>query len=201
MSVEKVTKTVRRCVCKLPDCPGKGEPWFSKDDKIPARCRWCQNYSWNGLDRRHKNAKESANVESVTKVVNRCVCELPDCPGKREPWFSKDDKIPARCRWCKSTNWNGQGDRRRKNATSRWMRIRVCEHCGGTDWVQDSFGAMVCAHCVKITKPAIQPKPKPAEKKTGHALGCKCTLCWMAHAKKPSATITLPKPRKVRNPE
>ena len=52
MSVEKVTKTVNRCVCQLPDCPGKGKPWLSKTERVPDRCAYCLRRTWNGTDLR-----------------------------------------------------------------------------------------------------------------------------------------------------
>ena len=53
MSVEEITQVVYKCICPLPDCPGKGEPWVSRPGKgIPDRCRWCGRYTWNGHDRR-----------------------------------------------------------------------------------------------------------------------------------------------------
>jgi lipoate synthase len=37
----RVEKIVNRCVCEWSGCPGKGKPWYSKDEKIPKRCHWC----------------------------------------------------------------------------------------------------------------------------------------------------------------
>ncbi len=152
------------------------------------------------------------SVEKITKVVNRCICELPDCIGAGRPWDSKDEKIPKRCSWCKRTGWNGQ-DRRRKNEQSQWVRVRQCSACGGTEWVQNAEGIEVCAHCSTsaphavqtAAAPAKQPKPTcsaAAGSNAGHASGCKCTLCQIKRAKKSKpAPVTLPKPRKVRSIE
>lgn len=61
---EKITKTVYRCTCDLPDCGkinpagidkgGKPRHWDSKDDQIPDRCSWCKRRTWDGQDRRRK---------------------------------------------------------------------------------------------------------------------------------------------------
>jgi hypothetical protein len=141
------------------------------------------------------------SVEKITKVVNRCVCELPDCIGKGRPWDSKDEKIPKRCSWCKRTGWNGQ-DRRRKDGQYEWVRVRQCSTCGGTQWIQNAEGIEVCAHC---SAAALQPSPAAAPaKKTAaaHTPGCKCTLCQIKRAKKSKpAVVKLPKPRKVKRIE
>jgi hypothetical protein len=209
VSVEKVTIVVNRCVCKLPDCIGKGRPWESDDENIPKRCRWCKRSSWNGQDLRYNNAPHPAgSVEKVTKTRYRCVCELPDCLGQGQPWFSKDEKIPARCRWCKRISWNGRQDLRRKNAQSTLMRVRVCKRCSGIEWALDANGVEVCVRCAGLAPTPGASRlelPKPAEKNTSHAPGCKCTLCQIKHGKTPAVGptkgIALPKPRKVRNPE
>lgn len=58
MSVRKVTKVVWECICNRPTCVGRtkefpqGTPWYSKDDKIPERCNWCGQYTWNRTDKR-----------------------------------------------------------------------------------------------------------------------------------------------------
>jgi len=54
VSVERITKTVYKCVCELPDCPGRKKPWESKGDKIPRACKWCYRRTWNGTDLRPK---------------------------------------------------------------------------------------------------------------------------------------------------
>ncbi len=60
--IKKVTRVCYRCVCDLPDCPGKGRPWFSQDEEIPKRCSWCKRYTWNGPDKRFTLASESPSV-------------------------------------------------------------------------------------------------------------------------------------------
>ncbi len=60
MSVRKIRKTVNECRCELPDCPSKGAPWISKDEKIPERCRTCLRYTWNNVDRRKKKPAKKA---------------------------------------------------------------------------------------------------------------------------------------------
>ena len=52
MSAEKIKSTRYRCRCELPDCPGKGEPWLSKGNRVPERCNWCLRRTWNGTDKR-----------------------------------------------------------------------------------------------------------------------------------------------------
>ncbi len=52
MSVQKITQVRYQCRCDLPDCPGQGRPWISKDDHIPERCNYCGRRTWNGQDKR-----------------------------------------------------------------------------------------------------------------------------------------------------
>jgi hypothetical protein len=139
------------------------------------------------------------SVKQVIKTVNECVCEWDDCPGKGKPWFSKDERIPKHCHWCHRTTWNGI-DLRLKTQGTRWTRVRQCPTCGGTEWTNDAAGKSVCAHCAGTAAPTTA-KPKPTGKDAAHAPGCTCTLCRMKRAKKPAATIALPKPKRVRNPE
>jgi hypothetical protein len=196
MSVEKVKITVNRCVCGLPGCIGKRKPWYSRDEQIPQRCNWCKRSTWNRSDRRYKEgqSQETSSVEKVTITVNRCVCELPDCCGNRKPWHSKDERIPARCKWCFSSVWN-RPDRRRKDGHSQWARIRQCTVCGGIEWVTNDQGEQVCAHCSGATSaPASQPQP--AVQPIRHASGCTCTICTIQ--RNSIAPIVLPKPRKIR---
>jgi hypothetical protein len=44
-------------------------------------------------------------AEEITVKRYRCVCKRPNCPGKRRPWLSKEDKIPEQCSWCKRPTW------------------------------------------------------------------------------------------------
>jgi hypothetical protein len=62
MSVRKITKTIYRCTCELPDCPshkpnGEVDSWDSKSNVIPPRCNFCHRYTWNGVDRRRADTK------------------------------------------------------------------------------------------------------------------------------------------------
>ena len=120
-------------------------------------------------------------IEKITKVVNRCTCDLPDCgkknpagidpvTGKPRPWDSETEEIPKRCSWCKRRNWNGPTRRQYK-----WTRVKKCIVCGGLDWIQTAGGEEVCAHCNPHAAPAPAtdantiklPKPKrvrPVEK-------------------------------------
>ena len=52
MSATKISLTRYECRCELPDCPGKGQPWVSRDAGIPERCTWCGRRTWNGRDKR-----------------------------------------------------------------------------------------------------------------------------------------------------
>lgn len=52
MSVKKITTTIYRCTCELPDC---GKSWRSVGAQIPERCRWCGRRTWNGQDLRPKH--------------------------------------------------------------------------------------------------------------------------------------------------
>lgn len=76
MSVEKITKTVLRCRCELPNCPSRDPktgivtPWESKDEKIPARCPRCGRHSWNGVDRRRWAQVRIPPPGSTTKTRN-----------------------------------------------------------------------------------------------------------------------------------
>ena len=64
MSATLVNKKVYRCVCELPDCRGKGRPWYSKDKTIPKRCTWCGRYTWNP-DRIDKRVPKNARPDSI----------------------------------------------------------------------------------------------------------------------------------------
>jgi len=139
------------------------------------------------------------SVEKVVKTVNKCVCERADCPGKGKPWFSVDERIPKRCHWCHRTTWTGV-DLRFKSVGPRWTRARLCPTCGGTKWTTNAAGKAVCIHCTTAAAAPATAEAKPS-KEAAHSPGCTCTLCRMKRAKKPTATIALPKPKKVRNPE
>jgi hypothetical protein len=52
MSATKITLSRYECRCELPDCPGKGLSWISKDPIIPERCAFCGRRTWNGRDKR-----------------------------------------------------------------------------------------------------------------------------------------------------
>jgi len=123
------------------------------------------------------------SIRKTTKTVYECICELPDCPGKGEPWISQDERIPKRCRWCGHYSWNGQ-DRRRKADGYVFVRARQCTTCGGTEWIKDGAGRDVCATCAQV-KPNRHPASPTTAKKTA--------------AK--TAAIKLPRPRKVRSVE
>ena len=74
--IEKITKTVYRCTCELADCcgidpkTGQPRPWESEGEKIPERCSWCKRRSWNGQDRRRKDAAAAPRYQFVR--VKRC---------------------------------------------------------------------------------------------------------------------------------
>jgi hypothetical protein len=135
------------------------------------------------------------SVKQVVQIINECVCEWDDCPGKGKPWHSKDENIPKRCHWCHRTTWNGE-DLRLKSQKTSWVRVRQCPTCGGTEWAKDATGESVCVHCAGSGAPTIT-KPKPI----AHVPACTCTLCRAKRAKRKAAAIALPKPKRVRNPE
>ncbi len=123
------------------------------------------------------------SIKKTTKVVYECICELPDCPGKGQPWYSQDEAIPKRCRWCGHYSWNGV-DRRRKTQGSSFVRLRQCSTCNGTKWTRNAEGAEVCATChpsAKATAPLIANQKR--------------------RGRPPSSQLALglPKPRKVRS--
>ena len=60
MSAKKITLTRYECKCELKNCPGKGNPWISKDAGIPERCTFCGRRTWNRTDLR-KNTFITAN--------------------------------------------------------------------------------------------------------------------------------------------
>ena len=60
MSAKKISLTRYECICELKDCPGKGQPWISRDPMVPERCNWCGCRTWNGNDKR-KNVLLTAN--------------------------------------------------------------------------------------------------------------------------------------------
>ena len=152
------------------------------------------------------------SVEKITVVRYRCVCELPDCPGrdpktgKPRPWLSRDDAIPKRCSWCKMRNWNGHADKRLKQDGANWVRVRQCTVCGGTEFAEGHDGLPVCVRCSSAPLTA-GPKKQPAAAapaRPEHAPGCTCLTCKLEHEphgkpKRPKrAAIELPKPKKVR---
>jgi hypothetical protein len=54
MSVQKITKAVYRCTCEL--C---GAVWDTKDFRIPPRCNGCHRYTWNNVDRRRQEFRDT----------------------------------------------------------------------------------------------------------------------------------------------
>lgn len=70
MSVEEITTVRNRCVCELPDCIGKGRPWYSKGKTIPQRCRWCHSRTWNG----RQDKRYTQNSVSWVRVRKCDVC-------------------------------------------------------------------------------------------------------------------------------
>jgi len=164
--------------------------------------------------------------EKILLTFYRCTCELPDCPGKGKPWETRvEPKHGSHCKWCHRTSWNGV-DRRRKgwrqpslpapdfaiqpersgvpadrSTSAGWL---IAEQNSGqagaktpgqqTDAIATSGGR------VTIARPAG----------TGHALGCKCTVCQMQTGEivrgprrqvHVGGVVKLPKPDKVRSIE
>lgn len=72
MAAEEITVKRYRCTCNLPKCPGKGQPWLSKEDKIPTRCKWCGRYTWNGKDKKspvRRQIMDAALASGATAIT------------------------------------------------------------------------------------------------------------------------------------
>ncbi len=54
--IRKVQIEALECRCNLPDCPSKGEPWFSLGKRPPIACSTCKSREWNGVKKRRKPA-------------------------------------------------------------------------------------------------------------------------------------------------
>ena len=63
MSAKRITIKTWECVCELPDCPGGGASWVSRDGKLPKRCRWCKRLTWNGPDKRLRKTKKMTQAQ------------------------------------------------------------------------------------------------------------------------------------------
>ena len=61
-------------------------------------------------------------IEKLNKTVYKCTCNLKVCGGS---WESDGDKIPDRCRWCGSRNWNRQDKRKKHLITSKGKTQRI----------------------------------------------------------------------------
>ena len=123
------------------------------------------------------------SVEKITKAVNRCTCDLPDCigrdpqTGQPRPWDSETEAIPKRCSWCKRRNWNG-----------RKKKQKVL------------FGEDVVALAIARGATSMTVTNTDA---SGNAVGTPLTIPLPAKKVQPSkrAKIALPKPKKVRSIE
>jgi lipoate synthase len=83
----RVEKIVNRCVCEWSGCPGKGKPWYSKDEKIPKRCHWCTRTTWNGEDLRLKS--------QTTSWVRVRLC--PTCGGTEWAMDEAGESVCVHC--------------------------------------------------------------------------------------------------------
>lgn len=224
MSVKVTTKTVYRWRCQAPGCPRQGRRWTARKEKRPQVCPTCHSHRWDGVDRRNKNAVAAQKPEKILLTFYRCTCELPGCPGKGKPWDTRvEPKHGSHCKWCHRTSWNGV-DRRRKEwrqpslpapdpsalivdrRRKDWRQpslpapdpsALIAEQNSGQGTVdngqagakspgQQTDAIATTGGRVTIARPAG----------TGHALGCKCTVCQMA-----KGAIKLPRPDKVRSIE
>ena len=90
-------------------------------------------------------------IEKITKTVNRCTCEYPDCvdpeTGQAWCWDSETEEIPKKCSRCKRRKWNVRQDQRRSSPRFKWVRTRQCVVCGGTQWITEPGGSEICAGC------------------------------------------------------
>ena len=217
MSVKGTTKTITRWRCQAPGCPRQGQPWTARKQGYPDVCPTCHSRRWDGVDRRRHRSAPAAEPEKITTTAYLCLCELPGCPGKGKSWTSR--VIPRRCRWCRRTSWNGV-DRRRKG----WRQpslpapdpsALIADQKSGQGTVnsgqagakspgQQTNAVATTGGRVTIARPAG----------TGHALGCKCTVCQMQAGVEAGrklrgprrqvqvgGVVTLPRPQKVRHIE
>ena len=67
MSATLVNKKVYKCICELPDCPGDGKPWLSRDQRIPPRCTHCHRFTWNGTDRRVPDNPQDGDIRAYNR--------------------------------------------------------------------------------------------------------------------------------------
>jgi hypothetical protein len=63
-------------------------------------------------------------IVKIDKTVYKCTCELKVCGGS---WESDGDKVPDRCRWCGSRNWNRQDKRKKRLITAKGKTRRISE--------------------------------------------------------------------------
>jgi len=165
-------------------------------------------------------------AEEITIKRYRCVCPLPGCCGKGRSWISQEDKIPEVCCWCKRHTWNKlQLPSSAKRVTIKRYRCTCEQPRCSASWISQAHE--LPARCAWCKSPAWNgPKKKQkvlfgkdvvalalahgatsmtitSTDANGNAVGAPLTIALPAKKAQPSkcATITLPKPRKVRNIE
>ena len=118
-------------------------------------------------------------AKEITIKRYRCVCERPNCPGKGRPWISEEDKIPERCCWCKHRTWNGKNVRKKSLVGQQVIEAALSSGATSITLTNTDASGKV------IGMPMTIPLPKKATKASTRS----------------SASIALPKPRKVRGIE
>ena len=63
------------------------------------------------------------SAEKISLTRYKCICELPNCPGDKEPWISDSDHIPERCTHCGRRTWNGAKKAHMITAFGKTQRI------------------------------------------------------------------------------
>jgi len=104
------------------------------------------------------------SVEKINQFRYRCVCELPDCPGNKKSWLSRDKRIPERCRWCLRRTWNG-GDKRPQRLITAYGRTqRVAQWAKESGISKQTIRARLEAGRSPeeaVSKPTASPKKEP----------------------------------------
>ena len=97
------------------------------------------------------------SVEKITQTVNRCVCQLSDCPGEGKPWLSKDERVPERCTYCGRRTWNGTDLRKNTWITANNKSQRLSE------WARETgISGQLIRHRIKVgwtEEAAVSLKP------------------------------------------
>ncbi len=90
------------------------------------------------------------SVEKVNQTVNRCICQLKDCPSRALPleeqfWLSKDERVPERCAYCGRRTWNGTDLRKNTWITAHNKTQRLSE------WAKETgISGQLIRHRIKV---------------------------------------------------